>query len=231
MDPREVIDRLKRENRAALTGVEAMAVLRSAGIPIIRTEMGRSQGEILSLAQEMGFPVALKIASPDISHKSDVHGVRLDLKTAEEVTEAYREIMAAVQAELPHASIEGITVQKMAPSGQEVIIGMSRDREFGPLLMFGLGGVLVEMLKDVSFRIGPLSRRDAREMIRDIKGFPLLTGYRGRQPVDVGCLEELVVKVSMFAESYPEVSDLDINPILAYPRGALAVDARISLAI
>ena len=136
---------------------------------------------------------------------------------------------ATISRNHPQAMIEGVSVQKMARPGVEVIIGMSKDAQFGPVLMFGLGGVLVEILKDVSFRIVPLAKRDAREMIKEIKGYPLLEGYRGQEPVDVANLEELIFMVSSFVEQNPEVAELDLNPIFAYSDGAVAVDARVIL--
>ena len=142
---------------------------------------------------------------------------------------AYDDILEAVKQKHPKAVIQGISVQKMARPGVEVIIGMSTDNQFGPVLMFGLGGIMVEILKDVSFRVVPLTRRDAGEMIREIKGYPLLEGYRGQEPVDVPNLEELLLKVSDFVEQNPEVKELDLNPIFAYSNGAVAVDARVVL--
>ena len=169
----------------------------------------------------------LKVASPDIVHKSDIGAVRLGLQSQRQVGVAYNEIIASVQKNHPGARIDGISVQQMAQPGVEVIIGMTKDPQFGPVLMFGLGGILVEILKDVSFRIVPLVRRDAREMIREIKGYPVLEGYRGAPPVDVPFLEDLLLKVSEFVECTPEISELDLNPIFAYNKGAIAVDARV----
>ena len=142
---------------------------------------------------------------------------------------AFKEITAAAKKAQPKARIEGVSVQKMARPGVEVIIGMSQDPQFGPVLMFGLGGVLVEVLKDVSFRLVPLEPRDARQMVREIKGFPLLEGYRGQEPADVEALERLLLRLSEFVEKHPEISELDLNPVFAYKDGALAVDARIVL--
>jgi acyl-CoA synthetase (NDP forming) len=151
------------------------------------------------------------------------------LKNASQVSRAYDEIMAAVRQRHPEARIEGVSVQNMARPGIEVIIGMSKDPQFGPVLMFGLGGILVEIIKDVSFRIVPLTPRDAREMIREIKGYPLLEGYRGQEPADISCLEDMLLRVSEFVERNPEIKELDLNPIFAYKDGAVAVDARIVL--
>ena len=137
--------------------------------------------------------------------------------------------MKSIQKAFPNAGIDGVSVQTMAKKGVEVIIGMSKDAQFGPVLMFGLGGVLVELLKDVSFRIVPLQPRDAGDMIRDIKGFPLLQGYRGSEPIDIANLENMLLKVSAFVDKTPAVKELDLNPIFAYKDGAIAVDARVIL--
>jgi acetyl-CoA synthetase (ADP-forming) len=169
----------------------------------------------------------VKIVSPDISHKSDVGGVMVGLKTVAEVGAAYDTIMAAVRQHQPQAQIMGVAVQPLATAGVEVIIGMVRDAQFGPVVMFGLGGILVELLEDVSFGIVPLTRQDAREMIREIKGYPLLRGYRGRPPVDTDYLEQLLLGVARLAEEHPEIQELDLNPVFAYPQGAVIVDARI----
>jgi len=173
--------------------------------------------------------VALKIVSPDVIHKSDAGGVKLGLGIGQEVADAYDEIMASVKQRQATAKVEGVSVQQMARPGVEVIIGMSQDPQFGPVLMFGLGGILVEILKDVSFRIVPLTARDAREMIRDIKGYPVLEGFRGQEPADIPFLEDQLLKVSQFVEQNPEIRELDLNPIFAYSDGAVAVDARVVL--
>jgi acyl-CoA synthetase (NDP forming) len=179
------------------------------------------------MAADIGFPVVMKIVSPDIIHKSDVGGVRVGLESADAVRAAFDEVTAAVQRVQPSAQIEGVAVQKMAPPGTEVIIGMSKDAQFGPVLMFGLGGVLVEVLKDVSFRIVPLEERDARQMIEEIKGYPVLQGVRGQPPADLGALRSLLLKLSEFVEANPQIEELDLNPVFAYEKGAIAVDARI----
>jgi acyl-CoA synthetase (NDP forming) len=224
-----IIERVKREARAVLTEVEAKELLSQAGIAVNDTRLAVSREEAVALSRQIGFPVALKIASPDVTHKSDSGGVRLGLKTARQVARAYEDILAAIKQRYPEVVVQGVSVQKMVRPGVEVIIGMSKDAQFGPVLMFGLGGVLVEILKDVSFRIVPLTRRDAHEMVREIKGYPLLEGYRGQEPADVSYLEELLLKVSRFVEATPEIRELDINPLFAYRDGAVAVDARVIL--
>jgi acyl-CoA synthetase (NDP forming) len=225
----QVVDKARSEGRTALTEVESKEFLKAAGIDIIDTRLAQSREEAISISRKLGFPVVLKVASPDIVHKSDAGGVRLGLKTASEVAKAYPQILQAIRKSHPEARVQGVAVQKMARPGVEVIIGMSQDAHFGPVLMFGLGGILVEVLKDVSFRIVPLSRRDAAEMLREIKGYPLLEGYRGQEAVDIACLEEWLLKVSAFVEKHPEIRELDLNPIFAYSRGAVAVDARVVL--
>jgi len=225
----QIIDRARSEGRTVLTEIESKEVVKQAGISIIDTKLATSKEEASSISREFGFPVVLKIASPDIVHKSDAGGVKLGLKTAKQVGKAYDDIIEIIRQKYPQARIHGVSVQRMARPGVEVIIGMSKDAQFGPVLMFGLGGILVEVLKDVSFRIVPLARRDAAEMIREIKGYPLLEGYRGREAVDISYLEELLIKVSDFVEQNPEVKELDLNPIFAYSDGAIAVDARVIL--
>ncbi len=223
------IDKAKVSSRRLLTEIEAKGLIRQAGINVIDTKLATSKEAALSISQQLGFPVVLKIVSEDIIHKSDAGGVKLDLRTAEQAGEAYDDILKAIKKQYPEAKIQGVSVQQMARPGVEVIIGISRDAQFGPVLMFGLGGILVEVLKDVSFRIIPLARRDAREMIREIKGYPSLEGYRGQEKVDVANLEELILKVSAFIEQHPEVEELDLNPVIAYSDGAVAVDARVVL--
>lgn len=229
MTLQKIIDRARSENRNLLTEVEAKELLKQAGVSVIETKLAVSREEAISISQQLGFPVVLKIVSPDIIHKSDAGGVKLNLETPEQVGKSYDEMMAAIKKQNPNARINGVSVQKMARPGVEVIIGVSKDAQFGPVIMFGLGGILVEILEDVSFRIIPLTRRDAREMIKEIKGYPLLEGYRGQEPVDISNLEELILKVSSFIEQNPEVKELDLNPVFAYGDGAIAVDARIVL--
>jgi acetate---CoA ligase (ADP-forming) subunit beta len=225
----EVIGSARSQGRTLLTEVESKQVLHEAGIPVALAVLARDAKEAASAAEKAGYPAVLKVVSADVAHKSDVGGVRLGLDSKEEVEEAFGEIMADVKTARPDARIEGVAVQRMAPAGTEVIIGMSKDAQFGPVMMFGLGGVLVEVLKDVAFRIVPLEPKDAREMVREIKGFPVLEGVRGQAPVDLNALEKLILMVSEFVEAHPEIEELDLNPVLAYPDGVLAVDARIAI--
>jgi len=225
----QIINNARKQGRTTLTEIESKKVFRDAGINTIETRLASSQKEAIALRDQIGFPVVLKVASPDISHKSDAGGVRVGLKNNGEVEKAYEEIMASARQKYPTANIEGVSVQSMARPGIEIITGMFKDSQFGPVLMFGLGGILVEVLKDVSFRIVPLTQRDAREMIKEIKGYSLLEGYRGQEPANIPFLEDLLLKVSDFLEQTPEIKEIDLNPIFAYKDGAVVVDARIVL--
>ena len=218
-----------KNGRTVLTEVESKELVAEAGIPVIKTRLAKSKAEATEISKKLGFPVVLKIVSPDIIHKSDIGGVKLNLANATQVGKAYAEIMAAAKKANKKADIQGVSVQKMAKPGVEVIMGMSKDAQFGPVLMFGLGGVFVEVLKDVAFRIVPLVRRDASQMIREIKGYPLLEGYRGQEPANIAALEELMLKLSAFVDKTPQIKEMDLNPIFAYKNGAVAVDARVIL--
>ncbi|HVP04259.1 MAG TPA: acetate--CoA ligase family protein [Dehalococcoidia bacterium] len=221
------IRRAKKEKRSVLTEIESKEVLARAGIPVTQAVLAATAPEAGKAAKKMGFPVVLKIVSPDITHKSDVGGVIVGLKSKKDVEAGFAAIMKAVRKKQPKARVEGIAVQKMAPEGTQVIVGMSKDPQFGPVMMFGLGGVLVEVLKDVSFRIVPLEPRDAKQMVREIKGYPVLQGARGKDAADVPAIESLILKLSQFAEANPQVEEIDLNPVFAYPDGVIAVDARI----
>jgi acyl-CoA synthetase (NDP forming) len=225
----KIIANVLKSGRTVLTEVESKQLVSEAGIPVVETKLAQTKAEAISISKKMRFPVVLKIMSPDIIHKSDIGGVKLGLANATQVGKAYTEIMAAAKKANKKADIHGISVQKMARPGVEVIMGMSKDAQFGPVLMFGLGGVFVEVLKDVAFRIVPLNRRDASQMIREIKGYPLLEGYRGQEPANITALEDLLLKLSDFVDKNPKIKEMDLNPIFAYKDGALAVDARVIL--
>jgi acyl-CoA synthetase (NDP forming) len=215
--------------RHLLSEVEAKAALGAAGLPVTPTRLATSAAEAVAIAGELGYPVVLKVVSDTVTHKSDVGGVELSLADAAAVEAAYARIEAAVTEAAGAEAFGGVSVQPMAAPGTEVIIGMTQDPQFGPVLMFGLGGVLVEVLKDVAFRVVPLEPHDAAEMIREIQAFPVLEGYRGAPPADLAALEAILLALSAFAAAHPEVQELDLNPILARHDGATAVDARIVL--
>ncbi len=222
-----VLAQARAEGRTLLNEVEAKQVLREAGIPATATTLAATRDAAQSQADGMGYPVVLKVVSPDIAHKSDVGGVKLNLPDRDAVGQAFDDIVAASQKAVPGAKIAGVSVQQMAKQGTEVIVGMTTDPQFGPVMMFGLGGIMVEVLKDVSFRLVPLEPKDAKAMVQEIKARPILEGVRGQPPADVAALEQAILKVSEFVEQHPEIRELDLNPVFAYPDGALAVDARI----
>jgi acetate---CoA ligase (ADP-forming) subunit beta len=224
-----IIERARAQGRTLLNEVEAKQLLEQAGVPVSPARLARTKDEAAAMADEIGYPAVLKIVSPQITHKSDVGGVELNLGSRDEVAAAFERIVASVKRHAPDATVEGVAVQRMERPGIEVIVGMTKDPQFGPVMMFGLGGVLVEVLKDVAFRVVPLEERDARQMIEEIKGYPVLEGYRGHDPADVGKLRELVLQVSRFIEANPDVEELDLNPVFAYKDGAIAVDARVVL--
>jgi len=225
----KIFESVRQQGRTVLTEIEAKQVFGTAGISATETMLASSQSEAITLSEKIGFPVVLKVASPDITHKTDAGGVKVGLKNKAEVRKAYAEIMASVKLKYPKAKIDGVSVQAVARPGIEIIIGMFKDPQFGPVIMFGLGGIFVEVLKDVSFRIIPIVRRDAAEMIKEIKGYALLNGYRGHEPANIPSLEDMLLKVSDFVEKNPGIKEIDLNPVFAYKDSAIAVDARIVL--
>jgi len=218
-----------KEGRKNLTETEAKAVCMDYGIPVTRSELAENEEEALKLAEKIGFPVVLKIVSPDIIHKSDVGGVIVNLKNAKEVGNAYKQILSNVKKHDANAKIVGMLVQEMAPASTEVIVGSIKDPQFGPALMFGLGGVFVEVLKDVTFRIAPVNEEEAHEMIEEVKAYPLLKGYRGSPPADINAIVKIILATSKLVMEHEEIKELDLNPIMVYEKGAKAVDARIIL--
>jgi acyl-CoA synthetase (NDP forming) len=217
----------RAEGRTLLDEVEAKSILAEAGIPATATTLATSAEEAQAQADAVGYPVVLKVVSPDIAHKSDAGGVKLNLTDRAAVATAYDEIMQNAKNAAPSARVKGVSVQQMATPGTEVIIGMTTDPQFGPVMMFGLGGIMVEVLKDVAFRVVPLEPKDAASMIQDIKGKPVLDGVRGQPAADIAALESTILGVSQLVQAHPEIRELDLNPVFAYPDGALAVDARI----
>ncbi len=210
-----------------LTEVESKALLSDAGVPVARTLLAHDVTSAQRAAEDVGYPVVLKVVSRDISHKSDVGGVAVGLESAEALAAALETMQQRIAEAAPRARIEGFAVQHHAPAGTEVIVGGTRDPQFGPVVMFGLGGVFVEVLKDVAFRLAPLTPRDARLAVREIRGFPILAGVRGQPPVDLGAIEEILLRVSDLMVAHPDIAELDLNPVIAYPDGAIAVDARV----
>ncbi|MFH0730340.1 MAG: acetate--CoA ligase family protein [Pseudomonadota bacterium] len=229
MAAKEILNQARKEKRTVLTEIEAKKILIEAGINCTDTRLATSKAEAVALSEKFGYPVVLKISSVDITHKSDAGGVKVNLKDSAAVEKAYDDIMASCTAQYPQASIEGVAVQGMAKAGTEVIIGMTKDPSFGPVLMFGLGGIFVEVLKDVAFRIVPLEKNDASEMINEIKGKKLLEGYRGQDAADIPFLADMLLKLSALVDKTESIAEIDMNPVFAYKQGAVVVDARIIL--
>ena len=229
MKTMEILARARQENRTVLTEIEAKQLLIQAGINCTDTRLAETKDEAVKLSDQFGYPVVLKVSSVDITHKSDAGGVKVNLKTKTEVENAFDSILLSCRAAVPTARIEGISVQSMAKPGIEVIIGVIKDPSFGPVIMFGLGGVFVEILKDVAFRIVPIEKSDAEEMINEIKGKKLLEGYRGQEPADIASLQQMLLKLSELVNATPAIKEIDMNPVFAYKDGAVVVDARIIL--
>ena len=225
----EVIAAARAEQRTLLSEVEAKQLLAEAGVNVTETRLATSIDEAAAHATELGYPVALKVVSDSITHKTDVGGVELGVADEAALRDACQRIHERVTAAAPNADVQGVSVQPMAEAGAEVILGITQDQQFGPVLMFGLGGVFVEVLKDVAFRIVPLEPRDASEMVREIQGFPVLEGFRGTPAANLDAIESMLLQLSEFAEANPEIAELDLNPVFARPDGAVAVDARILL--
>jgi len=225
----EILGKARKEKRAVLTEIEAKQILMEAGINCTETRLAETKEQAVSLSEKMGYPVVIKISSVDITHKSDAGGVKVNLKNKAEVEQAFDNIMTSCKSVCPDANIEGVAVQEMAKPGIEIIMGMIKDSSFGPVVMFGLGGVLVEVLKDVSFRIVPIEKIDASDMINQIQGKKLLQGYRGQDPADIPFLEDMLLKVSNFVNKTQGIAEIDMNPVFAYKQGAVVVDARIIL--
>ena len=226
----EAIDDVLAQGRLSMSEDEGYRVLRGYDVPVPATAVARTADEAVKLARGMGYPVVLKVASADIAHKSDAGGIAVGMETDAEVRDNFLYIMRTVRQRVPRARIDGVTVQKMV-KGREVIVGINRDDTFGPVVTFGLGGIFVEILKDVATRIAPLTRHDIRSMITEIKSFPILSGARGQEPADLDALEDIIARVTQIALDFPEVQELEVNPLLLGDKGegAWAVDALITL--
>ena len=223
-----IIEKAKKEKRSLLE-TEAKELLKEYGIPVPDFKLIKSEEEISGLAKEINFPIVMKIVSPDIIHKTDAGGVKIGIKDEKEAKLTYQEILFQVKKYNKEARILGVITDTMAPEGTEIIVGMIKDPHFGQVIMFGLGGIFVEMLKDISFRIIPLDEIDAREMITEIKGYEILKGARGKPPRDIKAIEEVLMKVSKLTMENPEINEIDLNPIFVFEKGLQVVDARMIL--
>lgn len=225
----KIIAKARKDGRKVLLEHEAKTICAEYGITVNRFSLAKNENEAAELAERIGFPAVLKVVSPEIVHKSEAGGVKINLKDTDEVRGAYNTIIENAKKYNSKANIVGVLVQEMAPQGIETIIGAVKDPQFGQTLMFGLGGIFVELLKDVTFRVAPITEQDAAEMIVGVKAFPLLNGYRGSPPADVKAIVTQLVCVSHLVMDYPEIRELDLNPVMAYPHGTKVVDARIIL--
>ncbi|MCF8010665.1 MAG: acetate--CoA ligase family protein [Clostridiales bacterium] len=225
-----IFKEVKKDGRQVLLGSETYRVAEAYQISAAPIELAANPDDAVTMAEKMGYPLVLKIASEEIIHKSDVGGVKIKLANAQEVREGFQEINDNVKKHAPEANIHGIEVQKMMPEGRELLIGMSKDPQFGPLLAFGLGGIYVNLLKDVSFRLTHnLTKTDIENMIKETKAHTLLHGYRGEEPADIETLISIIKQVSILVTDFPQISELDINPVFAYTDGASALDIKITL--
>jgi len=208
---------------------EAKLICVEYGVPVTEFKVAANEKEAEEYADEIGYPVVLKVVSPEIIHKSDAGGVMVNLRNRSDVSDAYRKILENVKKYDANARIVGVLVQEMAPQSTETIVGAIKDPQFGQTIMFGLGGIFVELLKDVSFRIAPITADDAREMITQLKAYPLLKGFRNSPPADIDALVSVLLSTSRLVMENPEIKELDLNPVLVYEKGAKTVDARIIL--
>lgn len=227
---RKIIDLALKDERHILFGSEGAKILTLMGVNSAKTELARDAKEAVALADEIGYPVVMKLAAPKVLHKTDLGGVRLNIKTPEEVSEAFYQIIDNLHYHLPGTQAYGVEVQRMDRPGRECIIGMTRDLQFGPLLMFGLGGIYVNLLKDVSFRVvHGLDLTELREMITETKAYTLLKGIRGEKSGDIEAIIDTLARVAILARDFPQINEIDVNPLFAYEDGVSAVDVKITL--
>jgi acetyl coenzyme A synthetase (ADP forming)-like protein len=227
----QVFENARKENRDRLAEIEVHDVLNAYGFPQPKSLFARTSEEAVAAAKGIGYPIVMKIISPQIVHKSDIGGVRVNLKNKKDVENAFFDTTTHVKNIMPTAHIYGVLIQEMVPTGKEIIMGITNDPQFGHMIMFGLGGIYVEVLKDISFRIVPLSREDAHEMIRETKTFPLLRGVRGETEADIEAIEKSLLVLSQMAMDFPQIIEADINPLLVRNRGqgVVAIDARFTI--
>jgi acetyltransferase len=229
---RQTLKQIISEGRSSLGDSEARSILQAYQMKIPRSELASTPDQAVEVARQIGYPVVLKIASPDILHKTDVGGVKVNLRNASDVRDAFELMVYRAQRYVPDATIWGCLVQEMAPpGGTEVLVGMNRDPQFGPLVTFGLGGIYVETLKDVTFRVAPFSPQEAHQMLSEIRAHAILDGVRGQPPADKEAIVDILLRIGQLVQDFPEIAELDINPVIVYPQGqgALAIDMRLVL--
>jgi acetyl-CoA synthetase (ADP-forming) len=225
----KIFEEARNEGRNYLLEPEAKTICMEYDIPVTRFKVAKTAEEAVRFSEEIGYPTVLKIVSPDVLHKFDVGGVILNIRSREDARNAYNRILENVKKLKPNAEIRGILVQEMAPVSTEVIVGSIKDPQFGSTLMFGLGGIFVEVLKDVAFRVAPITEEDAKGMISEVKAYPILRGYRGQPPLDIDMIVKILLNTSRLVMDHQEIKELDLNPVMVYEKGAKTVDARIIL--
>ncbi|MBA7595292.1 Peptidyl-lysine N-acetyltransferase Pat [subsurface metagenome] len=228
---KKIFEKAISEGKRYLSDEKAREVIEVYGIRIPKTKLVKDINEADEIAEEIGYPLVLKISSPDILHKTDIGGVKLGIKNEKELRENFEDIMREAKRYMPNARMLGVILQEFIDAKREVILGMNKDPQFGPLLMFGLGGIYVEVLKDVSFRVAPITDSEAWEMISEIKSYPILKGVRGEKPADINSIVNALLRLSQLVTDFPNILEMDINPLMVYDKGkgSVATDVRISL--
>jgi acetyltransferase len=228
---RRVLDHVRADGRVTAGDAEARVILQALDIPVPASELAKTEDEAVAAAERIGYPVVMKIASPDILHKTDIGGIKLNVRSETEVRDAFDLLVYRARRFMPDATIWGVQVQQMVRGGREVIIGMNRDPQFGPLIMFGLGGIYVEALKDVTFRVAPIDRREATDMLDEIRSYNLLLGVRGERPADLDAIADTILKIAQLSVEFPEIVELDINPVMVFEagKGVIGLDMRLAL--
>ena len=227
MNPKQIFESVRKKKRRNLTEIESREILEYYKLPLVRGKIIKSIEESKKFIDEVGYPVVLKIVSPEIIHKTEVSGVVVNIQNEKQLYDAYNDILKNVKIKMPTARIDGLFIQEMIPSSFEVMVGGKYDNTFGQTIAFGLGGIYVEVYEDVSFRIVPITEKDALNMIKETKAYKILAGYRGKKPADIKALIDILMKTSKMLESNPEIKELDMNPVFALSDRAVAIDARI----
>ncbi|MEM1513112.1 MAG: acetate--CoA ligase [Candidatus Jordarchaeales archaeon] len=226
---RGILKTVRDDERTVLLAHEAFAVASAYGIPVPRGDIARSEEEAVGVAERVGYPVVMKVVSPQILHKTDVGGILLNLNDPDDVRRGYYSILSNVHNYVPQARVYGVYVQRMIEQGKEFIVGMTRDLTWGPMLAFGLGGIYVNLVEDVSFRIVPVTRSEAFQMVTETKAYRLIQGFRGEPPLDLEAILDVILRISQLSMDFPEINEIDVNPLFAYPKGCVALDVKITI--
>jgi len=226
---KKLFKKVREAKRHNLLETESRDLLKEYHISLPEAELANNLDKAVEAGNRLGYPLAMKVVSPEIIHKSDAGGIKLGLNNQEDIKTAFNEIITNAEKVVKKEKILGTLISPMAKKGQECIIGMIRDAQFGPVIMFGLGGIFVEVLKDVSFRVAPLAAEDIDEMVEEIKGYKILTGIRGEKPKDIAAIKNILVRLSEIVIDNPEIKEIDLNPVIVHENGASIVDSRVIL--